>query len=166
MYKKILIPTDGAPVSTVAAHAGVAFAQLVSAEILSVFVAPEYQYSIYFEMVPPNYPNVEEYKASMSKAGEECFKEIKDAADKAGLRFSGMTVFADATAQAIVKVAEDNGCDLIFMGSHGRSGWGQLLLGSVTAKVLSMCQIPVLVYRAKQNAANNEKLAKQTADVT
>ncbi|MFC6520254.1 universal stress protein [Undibacterium arcticum] len=33
------------------------------------------------------------------------------------------------------------------MGSHGRSGWGQLLLGSVTAKVLSACHIPVLVYR-------------------
>ena len=39
------------------------------------------------------------------------------------------------------------GCDLIFMGSHGRSGWGQLLLGSVTNKVLSHTTKPVLVHR-------------------
>jgi nucleotide-binding universal stress UspA family protein len=44
-------------------------------------------------------------------------------------------------------VAEERGCDLIFMGSHGRSGWGQILLGSVTNKVLSHTTKPVLVHR-------------------
>jgi nucleotide-binding universal stress UspA family protein len=52
----------------------------------------------------------------------------------------------------IVRVAQETHCDLIFMGSHGRSGLGQLLLGSVTTRVLATCQIPVLVYRAKHSA--------------
>jgi nucleotide-binding universal stress UspA family protein len=47
----------------------------------------------------------------------------------------------------ICEVAEKYGCDLIFMGSHGRSGWGHLLLGSVTNKVLSHTVKPVLVHR-------------------
>lgn len=47
----------------------------------------------------------------------------------------------------IVEVAQSHGCDLIFIGSHGRSGFGQLLLGSVTNKVLSHTRIPVLVHR-------------------
>ena len=58
-----------------------------------------------------------------------------------------MTAFADSAALKIVEVAEQHDCDLIFMGSHGRSGWGQLLLGSVTNKVLSHTQKPVLVHR-------------------
>ena len=58
-----------------------------------------------------------------------------------------MTTFSESAALKIVDVAENNACDLIFMGSHGRSGWGQLLLGSVTNKVLSHSRIPVLVHR-------------------
>lgn len=40
------------------------------------------------------------------------------------------------------------------MGSHGRSGWGHALPGSVTARMLSICQVPVLVYRMKKEAAD------------
>jgi nucleotide-binding universal stress UspA family protein len=69
------------------------------------------------------------------------------ACEQAGLKHSCMTVFSDATALKIVDVAEQQGCDLIFMGSHGRSGWGQILLGSVTNKVLSHTAKPVLVHR-------------------
>jgi nucleotide-binding universal stress UspA family protein len=58
-----------------------------------------------------------------------------------------MTAFSDSAALKIVDVAEQQQCDLIFMGSHGRSGWGQLLLGSVTNKVLSHTSKPVLVHR-------------------
>jgi nucleotide-binding universal stress UspA family protein len=49
-----------------------------------------------------------------------------------------------------VQAAADAGCDLIFIGSHGRSGLSRLLLGSVTAKVLSLASTAVLVYRVKE----------------
>ena len=49
--------------------------------------------------------------------------------------------------EAIVKVAEQKGCDLIMMASHGRKGIQALLLGSETQKVLTHSKIPVLVYR-------------------
>ena len=49
--------------------------------------------------------------------------------------------------QAIIKTAEDNGCDAIAMASHGRSGIAAVLPGSVTNKVLTHSSIPVLVYR-------------------
>jgi len=63
------------------------------------------------------------------------------------VRCEAMTAFAESAALKIVEVAAASGCDLIFMGSHGRSGWGHLLLGSVTNKVLSHATIPVLVHR-------------------
>jgi nucleotide-binding universal stress UspA family protein len=150
MYKKILIPTDGSDLSNLAAYAGIEFAKQIGAEITGIFVAPEYQYPIYVEVIPPSFPTEEEYRLSMVKAGEHYFEPILKAASDAGVRVSTIIVFSDAVAREIAHAAEENGCDLIFMGSHGRSGWGQALLGSVTSKVLSTCQIPVLVHRAKR----------------
>jgi nucleotide-binding universal stress UspA family protein len=49
--------------------------------------------------------------------------------------------------EAIIATARQEGCDLIVMASHGRSGAGALLLGSETTKVLTHSEIPVLVCR-------------------
>lgn len=154
MFKKILIPTDGSSTSNAAALAGIEFAKQIAAEIVGIFVAPEYHYPVYVEIIPPSYPSEEEYDASMRKAGEAYFATLREGAAAAGLKFSGITVLSDATAQHIVQAAKENHCDMIFMGSHGRSGWGQLLLGSVTTKVLSLCNVPVMVYRTSKEPAH------------
>jgi len=147
MYRKILITTDGSAVSSKTACAGVEFAQQMGAEVLALFVAPEYQYPIYVEIIPPSYPSEEEYRAAMQRAGNEHVQPILEACAAKGVRAEGMTAFAESAARKICDVAASSGCDLVFMGSHGRSGWGQLLLGSVTNKVLSHAKIPVLVHR-------------------
>lgn len=147
MYRKILITTDGSAVSRHTACAGVSFARQMGAEVLALYVAPAYQYPVYVEIVPPTYPSEEEYMAEMQRAGADHLAEILQTAREAGLHCRGMTAFADSAALKIVEVAEEKQCDLIFMGSHGRSGWGQLLLGSVTNKVLSHTAKPVLVHR-------------------
>lgn len=158
MYKKILIPTDGSEISNAAARAGIDFAKQLGAEVVGLYVAPEYQYPVFIEIIPPNFPSEDEYLASMRKVGEHHLQVISDAARDAGLTSSGMTIFSDLPAREIVNTASQQGCDLIFIGSHGRSGWGQALLGSTTTKVLSTCQIPVLVYRmARQPAAAGSK---------
>lgn len=150
MYRKMLIPTDGSDFSSSAAIAGVEFAKQLKAEIVGLFVAPQFQYPVYMEVMPPTFPSDAEYQNSMRRAGENYLKVVKEAAKAAGLQFSGMVNFSDLTAKEIAHTAEEQQCDLIFMGSHGRGGWGQLLLGSVTAKVLSSCEIPVLVHRIKK----------------
>ena len=147
MYQKILITTDGSSVSQHTACAGVKFARQMGAEVLALFVAPDYQYPVYVEIVPPAYPSEEEYAQQMQRVGEEYMGSIMRAAEGCGLKHACMTAFSDAAALKIVDVAEQQHCDLIFMGSHGRSGWGQLLLGSVTNKVLSHTTKPVLVHR-------------------
>ena len=147
MYRKILITTDGSAVSQHTACAGVKFAHQMGAEVLALFVAPPYQYPVYVEIVPPTYPSGEEYEAQMRRTGAEYMGRVMRSCADAGLHHACVTVFSDAPAQTITEVAEREQCDLIFMGSHGRSGWGQLLLGSVTNKVLAHTQKPVLVHR-------------------
>ena len=87
MYKKILIATDGSTVSNLTACAGVAFAEQMHADILAVYVAPEYQYPVYIEIIPPSYPSEEEYRIAMRKAGADHWQPILDAAAKRGLPF-------------------------------------------------------------------------------
>jgi nucleotide-binding universal stress UspA family protein len=59
------------------------------------------------------------------------------------------TVWVESTYpyEAIINTAKTKGADLIVMASHGRSGVKAALLGSVTQKVLSHTQLPVLVVR-------------------
>ena len=54
---------------------------------------------------------------------------------------------AGADDEAIIAAARTHGCALVAMASHGRRGVKALVLGSVTAKVLTHSEIPVLVYR-------------------
>lgn len=150
MYRKILLTTDGSAVSNHTACAGVKFAKQMGAEILALYVAPEYQYPVYVEIIPPSYPSEEEYMAQMQRIGGEHLSSIAAKAAALGVPARTLTAYAANAAKKIVEVAEEQQCDLIFMGSHGRSGWGQLLLGSVTNKVLSHTNKPVLVHRLIQ----------------
>ena len=56
-------------------------------------------------------------------------------------------VISESPYRAIIDAANQHGCDLIFMASHGRGGVAGLLLGSETQKVLVHSKIPVIVYR-------------------
>ena len=68
-----------------------------------------------------------------------------NAAKEAGVSCETIQVENGQPHQAIIAAAEDKGCDLIVMSSHGRSGLSALLIGSVTNKVLAHAKNPVLV---------------------
>jgi nucleotide-binding universal stress UspA family protein len=55
-------------------------------------------------------------------------------------------------AEAIVNVARDTPCDLIVMGTHGRTGLGRALVGSVAEQVLRTAPCPVITVRATAGA--------------
>ena len=54
-----------------------------------------------------------------------------------------------AVAEAILRVASDTKCDLIVLGTHGRSGLGRILLGSVAESVLREATCLVLTVKGK-----------------
>jgi nucleotide-binding universal stress UspA family protein len=54
---------------------------------------------------------------------------------------------------AILKAAQDRNADWIVMGTHGRSGWSRVRLGSVTERVLEETDRPVLTVRVKRESA-------------
>ncbi|MGV3741640.1 MAG: universal stress protein [Burkholderiaceae bacterium] len=164
MFAKILIPTDGSQLARQAMLAGIAFAQTLHAEVVGVFIAPKSHYPIYIESVPPAYVSEEDYRLSLKTAGETFLCEMKNLAEKAGLKFSGEVSFSDATAAAIVQTAHAQHCDLIFIASHGTTGQQNHSLGSVALKVVSLAQLPVLVFRSAADAsAETQNLPEKNA---
>lgn len=49
-------------------------------------------------------------------------------------------------SEGILKVAQEIGCDLIAMSSHGRTGWRRFFLGSVSERVARLARCPVLIF--------------------
>jgi nucleotide-binding universal stress UspA family protein len=62
----------------------------------------------------------------------------------AGLAFS-RHIHVGSAAEIIVKLARELGCDIIFMGTHGRGALPAVVLGSVASKVLHLADRPVML---------------------
>ncbi|MNT75297.1 putative universal stress protein [compost metagenome] len=57
-------------------------------------------------------------------------------------------------ADTILAVAEEEHVDLIVMGSHGRTGLGRFLLGSVSSQVSTHAPCSVLIAKPRQDVAS------------
>ena len=150
MFKKILIPTDGSALSAQSANAGILFARSTGAEIVALYVTQPFAATMGFDGMSAAYAFTDDdYEKANAEQAQKHLKAIVDRADTAGVKSSAHAVSNFNIADGIVQAAIDYHCDMIFIGSHGRSGFSRLLLGSVTTKVLALTHSPVLVYRAK-----------------
>jgi nucleotide-binding universal stress UspA family protein len=74
-------------------------------------------------------------------------------AEAFGITTRVSVVEARLAAEAIVAAAERLDVDLVAVGSHGRSGFGRVLLGSVAEEVARRSTRPVLIVRARPRKA-------------
>ncbi len=147
MYKHILIPTDGSPLSKAAVRNGVKLAKALGARVTGFFAAPPATPVIYEKHLPVGYATPEEHGQIIEKAAAEYLEVIEKEAKDAGVPCKVEHVTDDFPAEAIVAAALKYKCDLIFMASHGHRGFKASMLGSQTQKVLAHSKIPVLVTR-------------------
>lgn len=147
MFKHILVPTDGSPLSTDTVARAVGFAKEASAKVTFFYSQPDYPVALYGEgaLIDPTTPD--RFAEMAGKQAEEILQAAVALASAAGVPAETSTVVSDVPWESIIEAAQKAGCDLIFMASHGRRGLSGLLLGSETQKVLTHSKIPVLVYR-------------------
>lgn len=137
MYKHILLPTDGSQLSEKAIEHGVALAKALNAKVTAVTVLP-----------PLSTTASESVTGSdSSERARQYLEMVRKVAAASEVTCNALHLESDLTHQAIIAAAENRGCDLIVMASHGRGSLSTIVLGSVTAKVLSHSKIPVLVFR-------------------
>jgi len=144
MYQRILIPTDGSPITDKAVQAAIGLVRGSGATLLAISVKEPFPYSAISEMqpVPP-----QDFYDAQERIAVSRVKAVVDAAQAAGLTCSGHTVEALHPWEAILDHAKTEACDLIVMASHGRRGVAALLLGSETQRVLIHSTLPVLIVK-------------------
>ncbi|MBI3044673.1 MAG: universal stress protein [Betaproteobacteria bacterium] len=146
MYKNILLPTDGSALSLVAIDNGLQFAKAVGAKVTGFYVMLEREPESFEDYAPVQVkaPKLDEVA---KQEADQYLKVIADKARAMGVACETRSTKHASPHQAIITMATQTGCDLIVMASHGRKGITGELVGSETARVITNCKIPVLVYR-------------------
>lgn len=138
-YARILVPLDGSPLAELALSPALRVADEGSTLVL---VRAAEAHSL---------PGVDPTLAQVEVVREaEAF--LADAAARArrlGFTKVETSVWYGPPSWAIVEAAQSRRVDLIVMSSHGRSGLGRLVLGSVAESVLRSTRIPVFLVRAE-----------------
>jgi nucleotide-binding universal stress UspA family protein len=145
MYQRILVPTDGTPITDNAVKTALDLARAGgNATLYTISVKEPFPYSAMSEMQPV--PPQEFYDAQERIARDRVSAVMKQALAE-NVPCEGHTIEAVHPWEAIVDHASAKGCDLIVMASHGRRGMAAMLLGSETQRVLIHAKQPVLIVK-------------------
>jgi len=126
--KNILLAVDGSPYSDRATSAAINLAKRLKAQISLLSVV----YS--------------EHKENRRREAEVVVERTQKVLVAEGISVESRIV-TGRYAESIVETAQDIGCDLILVGSHGRTGLKKRLLASVSERVIGLAQCAVLVVK-------------------
>ena len=160
MYKNILIPTDGVRTCEGAISHGVELAKAIGAKVTALHITPKLSpheiLEIYHPGIITSDKEGERAQAAMEHVeqlhqavADRSLKAIQEMAKKMGVTCEEVYVTGKSPADGILETAESKKCDLIFMSTHGALGLAGAVFGTVTTKVLSHSNIPVLVQRCE-----------------
>lgn len=147
MFKHLLVPTDGSKLSGDAVERAIRFASETGAQLTALHVMPEYIPPAFAEFPAAGEGSFAEFMKITEETAANVLGAAQTAAVAAGIKCETISVRHTQPYRAIIDVAREKGCDLIFMASHGRRGLSAMVLGSETNKVLTHSSIPVLVFR-------------------
>ena len=147
MFQRILVATDGSPLSKKAVASAIELATQNGAELIALTVVPRYPKN-YFDGAAVFTPeDIARIEKQWAEAAQETLGAVAERAKASGVKVKTVTVSSDLVAEAIVNAAKKHKSDMIVMASHGRKGIKRLLLGSETQHVLTHSELPVLVLR-------------------
>ena len=130
MFTKLLVSLDGTPEAAVAVPPARALAKATGAEIVLGRVVPD-------ESDRDN-DAVQESQDYLNRVAEEIRAD--------GLQVHTATLTGNVP-RAILREGHEQAADLIVMATHGRSGLGRAIMGSVTERVVAESTVPVMLLR-------------------
>lgn len=140
--KKILCAVDFSDYSPFVAEYANMMAKCAGAKILVLYVAPSLSQYVGFH-VPPS--SIESFVGEIVTGAEDTMnsfvKEHFDQLDAEGKVVTGYP------AEEILSIIKEEKCDMVVMGTHGRTGIDRILFGSVAEKVVKGSPAPVLTVR-------------------
>jgi nucleotide-binding universal stress UspA family protein len=137
MFKNILISVDDSSCSEQAGTYGLELAKRFGARVLVTHIVAE---------LPKLYSGTN-WAKEMLEQGKQLLATWKQKAEAENFLLETSVVASQDIALGIVSAAQENACDLIVMGTHGRKGLAHAFLGSVAERVTRLTTLPVLLVR-------------------
>ncbi len=156
MYQKILLTNDGSEVAAAAIPHAITVAKAAGAPVVLLQVIDSLVHIMTMmtpatiEPIPDGEITVdiaEEAVAGQRQAAEENLASLRAQLTAEGVTGATALVVEGQPGDAIVSTANEQGCDLIVMATHGRGGLGRVLLGSVADHVVRHAKQAVLLVR-------------------
>jgi len=139
--QKVLVPLDGSALAEAALPKAVEMAESSGAKLLLIRAAEAH-----------TLPGVDPTEAQIKvvQEAEGYLAQVRDRLAAQGRKEVETSVWYGPAAYAIVEAARLGKADLIAMTTHGRSGLGRLILGSVAESVLRGTTTPILLIRVAE----------------
>jgi nucleotide-binding universal stress UspA family protein len=148
-FHSVLCPTDLSPTGDDAAALAYALAAEGATVHLLHVCEPAFLMSPLDATPLVVTPSTPEGQAALErKANQHMRRLTPDEAAGRNVRSEHHVVHDVNPAAVIEREARRLGCDLIVLGTHGRTGLGRVLMGSVATDVLRRSKIPVLLFHA------------------
>ena len=143
MYRKILYPTDFSDVSYKALEYVKQLRDVGTEEVVVLHVIDTRSFSV------PEIHAIKELSGLKDKVEEEAIEEANEVAkalNDVGLR-ANVRIEKGIPFKEILRVETEEDISLIVIGSHGKSNVEEMLLGSVSEKVIRKAKSPVFVVK-------------------
>ena len=145
MYRNLFVPVDGSALSERAMVASIALAKQLGAAITGFVVEPDPPLPTVGSQLPNYSKQTEQHIERTDTHAHRVLTHFELKAAEAGVAFTGLHARTDGVDRAIIAQAEESGCDMIVMLTHGRGALGELVFGSHTKNVLARSTLPLLV---------------------
>ncbi len=146
-FKSVIVPLDGSGLAerTLPHVKVLAKALRLEVHLVRIYSAPAGSYiaaeGVYVGTLP-------DWSAEVQKDAETYLTGIAEELRLGGLEGVYTIAVEGEAADEIIDLARHTRATLVAMSTHGRSGIGRWVLGSVTEKVIQHCRDPVLMIRA------------------
>jgi nucleotide-binding universal stress UspA family protein len=144
MFKHILVPVDGSDAALAALECAVALAALSDAE-LSILTVYRHHGMLEASLSMVRAKDPGPLDDVLRGHAQDIAEQAKTRAREAGAAQARAFVKNGPVARSIVAFPKEHGADLIVLGSRGAGAVDRYLLGSVSHKVTSVAECPVLV---------------------
>ncbi len=152
--RTMVVPLDGSDVAEQALPLAEALAEAAHAEITLVTALPAVDdIGLATGGIEPMWMLADNY--AMSQRQEAYLKKLAQRLQVNG-RHVRTRCMVDAPAHAILDTRSARAADLVVMTTHGRSGLGEVVLGSVAQQVVNAADVPVLLVRAHPASAEQK----------
>lgn len=141
MFSKVLVPVDGSDNSLRALDAALLLSEKLGAEVTAIHVMEEIPV-LHIQSEKLLRKLIDDYK----KESQLILSKCSEIAAKKGLSLKTKLVQGNA-GSTILDFCEKGKCDVIVMGSRGLGKFKELVLGSVSSKIVHHSSCPVMIIR-------------------